>query len=386
MQKSLTIAAVSGLALLAAACSSSSKEAEEANNLRIQNLESQLTDSRTQQQQYYSQFNAINQENARLKNQLTAMRRTPPPPARPVAAGPQTGAANLPPNARPGECYARVLIPAKYQAATERLLVEPESQRLETIPARYESGTERVLVREASERVEVIPAAYRTVTERVLVQPAQEVLTPVPATYRTVTERILVKQGYTTWKKGRGPIERLDQATGEIMCLVEVPPEYRTISKRVLDRPATTTRSVQPAVYKTVTRQVVDRPAATRRVAIPAQYDTVRVRKMVQPPASRAIAIPARYENITKRVKVSEERLEWRSILCETNTTTDIVSQIQRALRAAGHNPGRIDGVYGRQTKDAVARYQRSKGLPTGGLTMDTLRRLGVRHSAIRGA
>ena len=62
------------------------------------------------------------------------------------------------------------------------------------------------------------------------------------------------------------------------------------------------------------------------------------------------------------------------------------VAEIQRALRSAGYNPGRIDGVYGRQTKDAVARYQRAKGLPTGGLTMDTLRRLGVRHSAIRGA
>lgn len=386
MRKTISIAAVSGLALLAAACSSTTKEAEEANSLRISNLETQLTESRQQQQTYYSQYNAINQENTRLRGQVATMRRTPPPAPRPQALDPQTGAANLPPNAKPGECYARVLIPARYQAATERVLVEPESQRMETIPAQYQSGSERVLVREQSERVEVIPATYRTVTERVLVQPEQEVLTPVPPTYRTVTERILVKQGFTTWKKGRGPIERLDQATGEIMCLVEVPPEYRTVTKRVIERPASSTRSVSPAVYRTVTRQVVDRPASTRRIAIPAQYDTVKVRKMVQPPSQRAIPIPARYETITKRMKVGQERLEWRSILCETNTTPDIISEIQRALRTAGFNPGRIDGRYGRQTKEAVSRYQRSKGLPSGGLTMNTLRSLGVRHSAVRGA
>lgn len=34
-------------------------------------------------------------------------------------------------------------------------------------------------------------------------------------------------------EKGRGPVEKLDQATGEIMCLVEVPAEYRTVTKRV---------------------------------------------------------------------------------------------------------------------------------------------------------
>ena len=115
-----------------------------------------------------------------------------------------------------------------------------------------------------------------------------------------------------------------------------------------------------------------------------AQYETLTLKKMLSRASRRIIAIPARYENITKRVKVSEERLEWRTILCETNTNPGIISEIQRALRSAGFNPGRIDGVYGSSTKNAVARYQQSKGLPTGGITLDTLRRLGVRHSTSR--
>ena len=383
MRHSLTILAVSGMALMAAACSNTTEEQRAANDMRIQNLESQLAQTRQQQQQYASQYNAINQENARLRSQVATLRTQPRPaplPPRPVAPANVNvgGNALLPPNAKPGECYARVLIPARYETRTERIVIEPEGQRMETIPARYENVTQRVVVREASERVEVVPATYRTVTERVLVEPEQEVLEPVPATYRTVSERILVRAGYTTWKKGRGPIEKIDQATGEIMCLVEVPPEYRTVTKRVIDRPASTRRSVRPAVYRTVTRQVVDRPAATRTVAIPAEYDNVTIRKMVQPPSSRAIATPARYENITKRVKVGEERLEWRSILCETNTTPDVIRNIQRALRREGFNPGPIDGRYGSQTQAAVERFQRSKGLPTGGITLTTLQRLGV--------
>ena len=50
-------------------------------------------------------------------------------------------------------------------------------------------------------------------------------LETVPAQYETVTEEVLVRPAYTTWKKGTGPIQRIDQATGEIMCLVEVPAE-----------------------------------------------------------------------------------------------------------------------------------------------------------------
>ncbi len=378
MRIALRTLAVAALALLAGACSTMTEEQIAVNQLRIETLEQQLAQSQLQQQQYSAQYNAVSTENARLRSQMATLQRAPtPPPATP--SGPYAGANGLlPPNAKPGECYARLLIPAQYETRQERILIEPEGERIETIPARYETVTERVEVREASERLEVVPAAYRTVTERVMVEPEQEILEPIPATYRTVTERILVRDGYTTWKKGRGPIERLDAATGEIMCLVEVPPEYRTVTKRVTDQPAGARKVVKPAVYRTVTRQVVERPAATRRVAIPPKYENVTLRKMVEPPANRRIVTPARYETVTRREKTADERLEWRSILCETNTTPGVIANLQRALLQAGFNPGPIDGRYGRATRGAVERYQRSKGLPLGGITMDTLRQLGV--------
>ncbi|NNG15348.1 MAG: peptidoglycan-binding protein [Gemmatimonadales bacterium] len=239
----------------------------------------------------------------------------------------------LPPNAKPGECYARMWVPAQSRTATERVLARAESEQVRIIPARYETVTERVLVKEASSRLVVVPAQYGT-----------------------ETERVLVKAAYTTWKKGTGPIQKVDQATGEIMCLVEVPAEY-----------------------KTVTRRVVKTPATTREVTIPAEYQTVTVRKQAEPAREVRTTIPAEYQTITKTELVSEGHLEWREILCETNMTRGRIRDIQLALQRAGHNPGSVDGVIGTGTMRAVNAYQRAKGLPVDRyLNVETVKSLGV--------
>ncbi len=241
-------------------------------------------------------------------------------------------AALLPPQARPGECYARVFVPPAYDTATEQVLKREASERIEIIPAEYAYGEEKVLVREASTRLEEVPAQYGWEEEKILVKPA-----------------------HTTWKKGRGLIEKVDDATGEIMCLVEVPATYKTLKKRVLKAPAT-----------------------TRTVEIPAQYKTVKVKKMVRPPQERRIEIPAQYDTVTKKSLVSEGRMEWRPVICETNMTRDLGTKIQSALLKAGFNPGPIDGVIGPQTHQALRAYQREKGLATGGLTYRTVKSLGI--------
>ena len=59
----------------------------------------------------------------------------------------------FPPNPKPGECYARVLIPAKVETFSEQVMTREASERIEIIPARYETATESVLVKEASTRL-----------------------------------------------------------------------------------------------------------------------------------------------------------------------------------------------------------------------------------------
>ncbi|MEM9469686.1 MAG: hypothetical protein AAF988_05945, partial [Pseudomonadota bacterium] len=144
------------------------------------------------------------------------------------------GAPDLPPNAKPGECYAKVMIPAKMAARQETVQISEEQEVLARI---------------------------------------------VPAKYEIQRERVLVKEAQQVWKPGRGPKERVDATTGEILCLVEEPAVYKTIEKRVLIEP--------------------ERP----------EYKT----------------IPAQFETITHTDIIEAERLEWRRILCETNVTPAVI-------------------------------------------------------------
>ena len=436
---------------------------------------------------------------------------------------------NVLPDAKPGECYAKVVIPAQYRTESSTVVVKEASEQLKIIPAKYETVEERILVSEAGSELKVVPAtfgtdtetyevspastswvmssvnsgigadsalvalarangaaidsarpgqcfhehyapaSYKTVTERmlvteaseqvklsaaqyewveqrVMVSPASRKLVEVPAVFETRQERVKVEDAKTVWKKGRGAVEKIDHGTGDILCLVEVPAVYKTISKRVLKTAASTRVIEEPARYETVrvrklvadaqetrvavpakyqnvtkrikesdgthtwhgndhanakgeygkrtgnviclqetpaktasvTRKVVKTPASVRRVEIPAKYETKRVQRLVTDAREVRTAIPAVTDTVTRRIKVSDESLEWRSVLCEINMTTSMIQDVQRALSKAGYEPGAIDGVLGSQTMSAVDRFQRARGLPTGGLTIDTLKKLGV--------
>ena len=391
-----------------------------------------------------------------------------------TTTGASSSSALLPPqNAVPGECYARVLIPPKYETKSKRVLkqdaytrqeivkpaqyswqdkrvlvkeaaeqiettqakydwvneqvlVKEASERIETIQAKYDWVNEQVLVKEAGERIESIPAKYDWVNKQVLVQEKVTTVKTVPATYRTVEEKVLDKPAHSVWKKGEGLITKIDEQTGEIMCFVEVPASYKTITKKVLDKSETTqTVVVSPAKYKTVRTQVLKKPAYTRTIKIPAEYKTVRkrvlrtpaktnkvtipaeyktVRKRVlktpvktrkveipaeyktirlkvqsTPAQTRAVQVPAKYQTVTTQVKVSESKLDWHPILCETNMTQENVKRLQVALRRAGFDPGRVDGVIGKRTLQAVEDYQRTNKLSRGGITVETLEALNVK-------
>jgi len=179
----------------------------------------------------------------------------------------------LPP-AKPGQCFAKVKVPAKYVTKTKRILIQKASTR-------------RVLVRATQ---------YRWVNKKVLVRKATSKARVIPAQYKTVTQRKMIKPSYVTWKKGHGAITRIDNMTGEIMCKVRIPAKYQTVTKRVLVRKAQTVRTFVAAVYKTVKQK--------QRVS-GAIYKTVHK--------------PARYKTQNYRVKVGNARYIWKGVLCKTN-------------------------------------------------------------------
>ncbi|MFC1774509.1 peptidoglycan-binding protein [Pseudomonadota bacterium] len=434
---------------------------------------------------------------------------------------------NTLPDAKPGQCYAKVMVPAKYETRQDKVLVREAAQKIDTIPAKYEwaektvtiqaahtklvpepakfkkvvekietspamniwvtsfdknakpaspgmltaakvlgvkieealpgmcfkeyytptqfkTEIQDIVVKDASEEVASIPAEYETIVEQVMIKEASKKIIEVPATYETVSEKVLIEAAKTVWKKGTGPIEKIDNTTGEIMCLVEIPAKYKTVKKQVVKTAATTKEVEVPAVYKTVkvrklitpeqekrtkvpasykeitkrkkiadarfawhgahettkpegtptglqiclkeipakyqtvTKLVVSKPAGFAKQQLPAGTEVVKVRKLVANATEKRSAIPAEYKTVAKRAKVSGESLEWQQVLCETNMTKDIAIRVQQALKDAGYNIGVVDGIPGGATMRAVDDYQRSKGLPTGGLTIRTLESLGV--------
>ncbi|MEH6455130.1 MAG: peptidoglycan-binding domain-containing protein [Cocleimonas sp.] len=434
-------------------------------------------------------------------------------------------ATNTLPDAKPGECYAKVIIPAQYDVKTETVLVKPVSEKVTVAPAvfdtaeksiiekeaftkisvipakfreeieqvevskagtswvtdlgkkgipaspallagaktngvdlngaavgacykeyyiaaKFEETTKEVLVKEESEEIKVAPAQFEETEETVVVVQASKKKVYVPAQYETIEERIEVEPAKAVWKKGDGPITKIDNSTGEIMCLIQVPAVYKTITKTVLKSASSIdlvevpeeTKAVKvtklvsdatidkvkiPAEYKTVTlsnkvsdasftwtagsgsdggtytgnqiclkdipakyaevkKLVVDSAAAIEEDKIDSVAKLIKVSNVVTPAKESRQLVQAEYKTVEKTTRIASERLEWRRILCRTNMGPDINKRIQQALKDAGVYNGPVDGAVGKGTMSAVERYQEQNGLATGGITIDMLEKLGV--------
>lgn len=296
--------------------------------------------------------------------------------------------ADLPPEADAGACFARVLIPETTRVVTEQVIDRPESTEVKVIPAQFESITEQVLVKEETKEYRVIPATYETVSQQVLVEEERTETVIIPAEYETYTEEVLVRDAYTTWKPGAGLFGRAADpngvsidgsavATGELLCKVVVPAQYDTVTRTRVKSQERTETNIIPARYETVTKEVVAQPAQVVEEIVPAVYESKTVERMVAPARQEQIIIPATYKTVEKSIVTGGGGLEWREVLCDTNTTKAKIREIQAALTAAGYRTP-ADGDYGPSTQRAMEAYQRANGLATGYLTVDTVRMLGV--------
>ncbi|RYF93741.1 MAG: hypothetical protein EON95_07875 [Caulobacteraceae bacterium] len=350
-------------------------------------------------------------------------------------AGSQSG--DFPPNAVPGKCYEKVLIPPSYESYNEEIIDRPSRVETRVVPAVYGEELRQVLVRE--ERVEYItlPATYRTVTETVILKAASVRTETVPATYETITERVLVREAHYEWRRGVPKDQRPTDpnhykvlATGEVLCLVEVPAEYSTVTRQILRSPERTVQIQVPAETQVVTRQVIDQDARVEKRVIPAEYRSVRVRVVITQERVETFTIPATYKTVTKQRMVSDTSFQWREIVCadkasysapppppprpptgggygrdcydscsgpaapayaptggprpysddgdrQVRVTPQLVRDMQSALGLRGYYAGPRDGVLNARTQAALSRFQNDRRL-AGGVTSETLLALGV--------
>jgi hypothetical protein len=287
------------------------------------------------------------------------------------------------PDAKPGECYAKVFVPPTFKTTTER-----------------------VVVREASEQIEIVPAKYDWVEERVVVKEASTILKEIPAEYAVKEQTIQVAPAHVDWEINKNANCDLpaNQPAKDVFCLVEHPPLQRTVR---------TECQVRPASVETVT--------------IPAEYETIRVQKLVTPATTRRICIPAEYETVEKTVKVCDGHMAWQRVVCEwpdravtmegpngstiiereveirndsqirndaqtrndidnldsnvnreVNVSPQTINAVKSALADKGFTPGPMNGELNARDWVALGEFQRKNGLPVGDLNPETMRELGV--------
>jgi len=248
---------------------------------------------------------------------------------------------NLPsadmPNAAPGECWAKCFIPPQVQTVSER-----------------------VCVKEASERVEIIPAEYEFVEEQVCVKPAATQLVEVPAQYESYSQTVIVEPGHTDWvREDAGRCATLTGQPGgaaacDVFCLVSYPP-----------------------VEKTIMAERLVQAATIREINIPAEFQTIRTQRLARPATCKRIEIPAEFATVEKTVTVGNGRWEWKKVVCERTTSTDMYKNVKTALRNAGYTPTEAEAL---EEADwvAIKKYQTDNRLAVGALTVETLENLGV--------
>ena len=294
--------------------------------------------------------------------------------------------ADLPPDARAGQCFARVAAPRATETYQAQVLVSPGRTETRTIPAVYEDAEVEVLV--TPERVETvrIPTTWRTVVETVVVRPERVRVERVPAEYRTVTEQVVVRPGGLEWRPARtlsgawpaDPSRIRRDATGEVWCLVETAPVVRSVVRRVEVAPGRTLESRDPPILKQVERKVIDQPARVEERRVPAVHRTERKPRLVTPERSESVAVPAQWRTVEKAREVGPVRLEWREAPCPKAVTPALIRKVQAALGAQGFDVGAPDGVLGPRTREALERFQRDRRLHAGALTLETLSALSV--------
>lgn len=302
------------------------------------------------------------------------------------STGPAVSSSSTPigtelPNAQPGQCFARVVIPAVYDDVPQTVTTQDSYDRISVTEPQFAPDSVNVKIRDESVKYIVRQPRYEARTEQVLVKPAYERLTVVPAQFDMVSEQVQVGQPRLVWRPGKNlsGISRTDPNTGAVYCLVEEPGKTVTVHKRVVRVPEQVRAQAVPAQYVSVTKQVLVDPGGVDQQVIPAQFRDVPVSRLVNPAGQVAQPVAPQTKTINTRVLRSPERFEWVPVLCNTNSDHSSISRVQGALAASGHYNGQIDGVAGPQTHAAVRSFQSSQGLPShGNITADTAQALGV--------
>ncbi|PIE45963.1 MAG: hypothetical protein CSA45_01160 [Gammaproteobacteria bacterium] len=288
-------------------------------------------------------------------------------------AAPQPVIPNAP-DAVPGQCHALVNVPAQLADRVEEITVQDAGESLEVIPAKYEWIEKKVPISEEEKTVEIIPATYKTVEEQIIVEPERKEYEVIPAKYEDVEEKVMIKPAMRVWKKSSGGAASL---SGEVMRLIQVPAKYDTVIKKKMITPPQIREVIIPAKYATIEKKIIDKPSTTREVIIPAEYKTIRIKQLIGDPQEVRKPTKPVVKKITRQEVVRDAQLSWQRVPCDKDINENNITTLQKGLRRLGYNVS-VDGKFGKGTREALEKFQESKGLAKGAVTIETMKALGV--------
>ncbi|MCK5726603.1 MAG: hypothetical protein KAH22_07245 [Thiotrichaceae bacterium] len=240
------------------------------------------------------------------------------------AEGSPVDATNTLPDAKPGQCFAKVIVPAVFEILSEEVIVNPEK-----------------------ETVEIIPAAFDKAEKEIETKPAFTVLKAVPAKFKNEKEVIEVEAARTEWVSSLGrrgiptsPTQLVAAKTSGIdiddaepgQCFREyyTPAKFEMKDKQIKVKEESEKIVIKQAEFESVEESIVTREAHTVKKLTDAIYERVEEKVEIEPAKAVwkkgsglverldnstgeimcLVQVPAKYDTFVKSVLKSKAQIE----------------------------------------------------------------------------
>lgn len=270
----------------------------------------------------------------------------------------------------PTQCSAELLRPALFREEPLKILVYASSANYSNIPAETVWSETKIRVEPARYAQETEPAQYAEVEETIEVERARSELYATPAQYQKVVRELTVKPKHKRWQP-------TCIANTHLSCLETVEAELVKIPTEIIKEPAQIHQRSIPAKTFKIKRKSIIKPGKGTGLILPARYETVKILRVNKPWKMIASLVPAHYETITVQRKLRDDQILTMPAACTAALNPTQIRRIQQALLQAGQNL-KLSGALDASTISALHAFQAAHQLAIGGLSLETLRKLGL--------
>jgi hypothetical protein len=280
-------------------------------------------------------------------------------------------------------CYGNALMPTVYDTITEKVEIKAAYTYIKRIPPVYDTIVEKIMVRPGYTKYELTEPVFGYDTIKIEIHPNETFIEPKAVSEpRVFVDKMEIRPEMSIWSKTKRI--RNCRSSDPERCLtwrvVKTPAEFVSIRKEL---PATDLKQgnevrQEGLQYKTVVKKVIKKEGQLLEIDVFPEYEEVTRYIKKENARFEEVNIKPEYQEV-QRVRVISEggKVEPIEVLCNKDYP-QYIQQIQEKLAALGYDPGPVDGVLGRKTKNAITQYQADNNLPIGQLDFQTLKSLGI--------